>query len=625
MKRSLQLVLALFLATLPALAQNWTQVRTPHLVVITDSGLGSGRSVAVRFELMRTIFGELLQRPELRPGLSPRVIALRGGIRSALPPSKANATGAYVRGPYTDYALVDLSAPDPYADITADYSRALIAANTPPMPLWYDEGLATYFSTVTFNSKEAQLGRRPAFADASLAGHKLIPATTFLAATPASPEFKQSTALYRAQAWLLVSALIAEHKFAAAGEYARLITIEHLAPAEAFERAFGIAPAALDQHLQRTASAKPSLTSVPIPAGFDTASTYTYHDEKLTASDPEAAIAEFHVYSPETFDRGVTELSNLLARDPDNAAARRDLGYAELQRNDLVKAAGDLEKAAELAPKDARVHYYAAMLLSRRVEVMEGNLENARIAGHLQRAVDLDPTYADAWYHLGLAHETDEKFTDASRALLSAIPLAPRNDHYRLALARIYGESNRWSDANALLAYLKGSPDPEVARQVPELSAQLERIRTTPKRTGRFNERARPSSYDAPQWRPKPGSELAKDNASLGSDTKAPHGKDDGKDDAKKAEKAGKPAAPDPRPIVFSKGRLVSAACRADNSATVSVAIGKKTLQLSTRDHRKLVVIGADAFSCSWKDVSVAVNYRASSPTAGDLVSLELQ
>src|SRR3954468_4389430 len=352
MKRSLRLMLALFLASLPAVAQNWTQVRTPHLVVITDSGLGSGRSVAVRFELMRTIFGELLQRPELRPGLSPQVIALRGGIRAALPPSKANATGAYVRGPYTDYALVDLSASDPYADIVADYARSLIAANTPPMPLWYDEGLATYFSTVTFNSKEAQLGRRPAFVDAALLGHKLIPAAAFLAVTPASPEYKQSTALYRAQAWLLVSALIADHKFAAAGEYARLITIEHLAPADAFQRAFGIAPAALDQQLQRAASAKPSLTSVPIPAGFDTASTYTYHDEKLTPSDAEAAIAEFHVYSPETFDRGVTELRNLLARDADNAAARRDLAYAELQRNDLVKAAGDLEKAAELAPKD---------------------------------------------------------------------------------------------------------------------------------------------------------------------------------------------------------------------------------------------------------------------------------
>ena len=56
------------------------------------------------------------------------------------------------------------------------------------------------------------------------------------------------------------------------------------------------------------------------------------------------------------------------------------------------------------------------------------------------------------------------------------------------------------------------------------------------------------------------------------------------------------------------------------------LASGKKTVQLATPDYKKLVLIGADAFSCDWKDVRVAVNYRgSSSSTTGDLVSLELQ
>jgi len=36
-------------------------------------------------------------------------------------------------------------------------------------------------------------------------------------------------------------------------------------------------------------------------------------------------------------------------------------------------------------------------------------------------------------------------------------------------------------------------------------------------------------------------------------------------------------------------------------------------------------VIGADTFSCDWKDQKVAVNYRQTGEGEGDLISLELQ
>src|SRR5205085_8917794 len=110
---------------------------------------------------------------------------------------------------------------------------------------------------------------------------------------------------------------------------------------------------------------------------------------------------------------------------------------------------------------------------------------------------------------LGRAYQVDGKFPYAIDSVLKAIKLAPRNDAYRLALAGIYGEAKQWDDANALLAYLKDSADPEVARQVPQLVAHLEQLRTAPKRTGRFDERPRPSSYDAPKWRTNPATSSA--------------------------------------------------------------------------------------------------------------------
>jgi len=54
------------------------------------------------------------------------------------------------------------------------------------------------------------------------------------------------------------------------------------------------------------------------------------------------------------------------------------------------------------------------------------------------------------------------------------------------------------------------------------------------------------------------------------------------------------------------------------------VLAGKTTWKLRARDSRTLVLVGADAFSCGWRNRGVAVNYREGGPGQGDLVSLEL-
>jgi len=39
----------------------------------------------------------------------------------------------------------------------------------------------------------------------------------------------------------------------------------------------------------------------------------------------------------------------------------------------------------------------------------------------------------------------------------------------------------------------------------------------------------------------------------------------------------------------------------------------------------RVIVIGADRFSCDWKNVRVAINYRDRSDGGGDVMSVELQ
>ena len=56
----------------------------------------------------------------------------------------------------------------------------------------------------------------------------------------------------------------------------------------------------------------------------------------------------------------------------------------------------------------------------------------------------------------------------------------------------------------------------------------------------------------------------------------------------------------------------------------ITVASGTKKLRFRTADYKSLLLIGAAQFSCDWKNVAVAVNYKSGN-SQGDLVSLELQ
>ena len=73
------------------------------------------------------------------------------------------------------------------------------------------------------------------------------------------------------------------------------------------------------------------------------------------------------------------------------------------------------------------------------------------------------------------------------------------------------------------------------------------------------------------------------------------------------------------------KAKLVSVDCSEAPKAVLLVAKGPRTLKLRTQDFKSLIVMGADKFSCDWKDVAVSVNYRADAKGGGDLVSVEVQ
>ena len=92
------------------------------------------------------------------------------------------------------------------------------------------------------------------------------------------------------------------------------------------------------------------------------------------------------------------------------------------------------------------------------------------------------------------------------------------------------------------------------------------------------------------------------------------------------AEKAAETNGPeDKRPTKFVKGRLIAIDCSTAPTAILTVTAEGAVLKLRAVDYKSLVLIGADDFSCNWKDRQVTVNYKPGGLTDGDLISLEVR
>jgi hypothetical protein len=83
------------------------------------------------------------------------------------------------------------------------------------------------------------------------------------------------------------------------------------------------------------------------------------------------------------------------------------------------------------------------------------------------------------------------------------------------------------------------------------------------------------------------------------------------------------PASNDP--VLFMKGVLVSVDCSAAPAATLTISSGGKKWKMLAPQSKKLILIGAEEFSCSWTNRKVSANYRKSGGEQGNLVSLEFE
>lgn len=654
------------------------QVNSTHFTVITDAGEKKGREVAFRFEQMRSVFANVLGKDRLNQSVPLTVLALKNDkayyqvapLRNGQP---IDVPGFFLEGEDQSFIVLNVFAEEPWRAVAHDFAMMLLGFNYPPVQPWFDEGLAEYFSSIRLNDKQVEIGTDPELSPSSaqdLLGREhdshpekslteLLSVQTWMSLpdlfsikhdASAHNEGSHHT-LYYAESWIVMHYLLHQQKLPQTGVYFDLALNQHVPVEEAIQRAFGMSSTQLEQAVKDYFHSQSALlealdvtrkgNSAESPTG--TAQMYSFAspigpgDSTITVkpiSEPEvrALYAGVQVRIPERREFGLKTLNDLastptsadqkaerkhevkrMGEDPEqlpsNAIglplAHRILAWDHIEHGEFQEAFSELSDAAALNPGDMWIRYYVSigkyrMARAKHAEMM--GLSNMML--DLKSVLEWYPEMAGAYDLLAVARNTGGGPAAALESERAAISLSPRNELYFYHLAEIYVASKKWEAANALLDRLKAAENPKIAAQARDLLEQagVERKYGIP---AAVNGNAQPKF--APQKSPF---DVLEEEAA----------KREAQESKTQTDIPG-----DQRSTKFVKGRLMLVDCSKPPAAVLMVRSDAGTLQLRAADYRSLLLIGADSFSCEWRDRPVTANYKPGAGLEGDLISLEMR
>lgn len=620
----------------------WIEVRSPHFSVITDAGEKRGHEVALRLEQMESVFAGFLLKQELSRPIPLTIFAFHSDkAYSAIAPRQPAGTlpppAFLLRGEDRSFLVVNLALPDPWRSVTHDLAHLFLEGNYPTTTSWFDEGLAEYFSSIELDDKRVSIGGDPELSperqadlfqrvDAKTQPPK--PLTDFLTAPiwistadlltmqRNGPEGTHRTQ-FHAQSWMLIHYLLAKRKMTETGEFFNLLENDKVPVEQAVQQAYGMTCLQLEQAVKeyfkgqkellaardaaRTATGQIGEGTIPQPIQYASpveASTALYGATKLPEPEAEIGVAEMEARLPEHRGDAQATVEAFMKAPPETASEHRVLGWIALENQKWETAFAELGQALELNDKDNWARYYLVETKFREAQATHQQVKSlANALLDLRVVIDWYPDFAEAHNLLGLGRVDGGGIGSAIQAEQGAIRLNPRHEQYQLNLAKIYTEAKKFDAARALLEHLKQSGDPQVATAAKQQMKDME----VTKKYGISPESAEAKAQAA-------AAEAARQAKEAAENTRPQE------------------AAPDKRPIVYAKGRIVTVDCSKDPAAVVTFVTGNRTLKLNTADHTKVIVVGEDQFSCRWEGVHAMANYKVGSKSGeGDLVTIEVQ
>ena len=346
---------ALTLTPVSATAE-WRSLRTEHFHIIGDVSARQLRDAGLRFEQFRDIVTRLDGPVKQDGGEPPTILVFRD--RKSFEPfmpridnRQVEAAGMFVEGPDGVYITVRLDRGEAsFRSAFHEYAHLLIRRVFPDVPLWLNEGMAEYFSTLRITGERSAMLGYPVIAHVTLLNQRSMPLPQLFAATDRSPEYSGASSerlLLYAQSWALI-----HHSFQGQpSRGAEVIELAHKLVAgapveESVQAVYGIPVAELERRILGY-----------VRNGSFTAVGYRFRDElvsRLTADSTPITDAAADAWLGDLLaqlgrdDEAQARLEDALRREPGLAKAHEALGLLLLRKNRSAEATAHLQRAKAL-------------------------------------------------------------------------------------------------------------------------------------------------------------------------------------------------------------------------------------------------------------------------------------
>jgi tetratricopeptide (TPR) repeat protein len=415
------LIVGLSLASpISPVMSGWTGKATAHFAIFTAHENAGAQELLERLERTRLFFEKMgWPSKDLKQPLRILAFGSEKEFDAYRPISAAFAFYQHTRE--GDFVLMRSLEPEHYSIVVHEYTHFIVEQSGLKLPLWLNEGLADFYSTMESRNAQAVFGAPPPGRENTLRSNDWMDWQALSNVDHDSPYYRQldKMQLFYSQSWALVHLLVLgntyESKF-----HGFLKTISGPPPtADPWSPIYQKTLRELGSETQQQFKEnrlKPQVVDLDIRTGAL---------QSAEVADPikqtEYVLADVQAANPKAFDEAKLRLEMLALKYPDDPHAEESLGFLLWRAGRKNEAEQCFARAVKNRSQDSEVLFLLAHL-----ELAHGGSADEAM-DLLQRSLAEKPENYNALLELGFAAAKSEKFDLAADTLQKITSPPPEN------------------------------------------------------------------------------------------------------------------------------------------------------------------------------------------------------
>jgi len=425
----------------PLFAQHWTSLKTPHFEIYSTKDQPAALEDLQELQTINSFFEALQPFGKISDTKPIQVISFRSKNEYTPYAFRSESGGYYFHTEKNDYILIGDTGPRERAMVQHEFTHLVVTQAGLTLPIWLNEGLADFYSTVEVNGTQATVGRPPNLYMETVRNARFLPWDTLFAVDAGSSMYSvgENLAHFYSQSWALIHMLKLDESYAPRFQQFLTAVSEGQSSKEALQAVYHKSMAQIDSDL--SAYFKKRKLPVAVIDGMRPADYSAPIIAEAADFDIQFALATVLAWKANGSE-GLEKLANLSARYPDRPGPEEELGWLVLRQKNKEEARRHFEAAVQRHSKDPEILFNTAELEK------EAGAKYAQIAPLFRQALAIEPNMDSARLELGLLEYQNLQYK-AALSLLSGMSTIPDDDKFEAYLTMAQCYSNLDDFANA--------------------------------------------------------------------------------------------------------------------------------------------------------------------------------